>query len=221
MKEVFITIILWMIFVAVNAQDEENIIDVSIEYDREAANYNDRGFRLMQDKNFSEAKIWFEKAIEIDKTNITYFENLGITLKKMKDFEGMLENYELAATYFPEEPDLYYYRGDALQELERYDEALKAYNKAIEVSGDDDEVEYLYLYYFNRGNTFLKMKRFKEALKDFNRTIELEPFYHGAFNNRGYAKFNLQDKKGACFDWDKALELGNKTVSKYIVKYCN
>jgi tetratricopeptide (TPR) repeat protein len=64
------------------------------------------------------------------------------------------------------------------------------------------------------------MKKYQPALSDFNRSIELEPYFHGAFNNRGYVKFNLQDKRSACDDWRKALELGNKTVSKYLTKYC-
>ena len=193
MQKLFVVIFLCTLVFSVKAQEEANIIDVDYKYNREAASYNDKGFTLMQEKNYDEAKTYFEKAISIDPSNITYFENLGLNLKKMKDFEGMLANYEDAIKSFPEEPDLYYYRGDALQELERYEEALKAYSEAIKVSGDDEEVEYLYLYYFNRGNTYLKMKQYRAALKDFNRTIDLEPYYHGAFNNRGFAKLKLQE----------------------------
>ncbi|MEM1136919.1 MAG: tetratricopeptide repeat protein [Bacteroidota bacterium] len=199
---------------------EEDIIDVSLEYNKEAADLNDKGYKLLQEKNYKAAETYFKEAIAIEKTNITYFENLGQVYKKTRSFENMLKNYQLAIVYFPEEPDLYYYCGDALQALKRYNKALEAYDKAILMSGDDETVEYLYLYYFNRGNTYLKMERFRSALRDFNKTIALEPYYHGAFNNRGYTKFNLQDKTGACYDWRKALELGNKTVGKYITKYC-
>ncbi len=202
------------------AQDVETIeVDV-LNYNREAANFNDKGFALLEVKNYSEAIPLFKKAIELDTTNLTYFENLGLAYKKINAYQKMLENYQKAILYFPEEPDLYYYCGDALQEMEQLDKAIEAYTLAIKVANDDDTVEYLYLYYFNRANVYLKQKDNMNAMKDYNRTIELEPYFHGAFNNRGYIKFNQQDKRGACDDWRKALELGNKTVAKYIAKYC-
>lgn len=220
--KLIVTIIMFLSIITnyLLAQETETIeVDV-FNYNREAAGYNDKGYNLLQEKRYEEAISYFKKAIEVDKTNITYFENLGVTLKKMGAFQDMLDNYTLAIKYFPEEPDLYYYCGDAYNEMEQSDAAIKSYTKAIKVANDDDAVEYLYLYYFNRGNVYLKMKKYQAALSDLNRTIALEPYFHGAFNNRGYIKFNLQDKRGACDDWRKALELGNKTVGKYIAKYC-
>jgi len=220
MKSTLSILLLFILPMYLSAQ-ETDIIEVDVfDYNREAAGYNDKGYNLLQEKKYKEAVSYFEKAIAVDKTNITYFENLGIALKKIGAFQEMLANYKLAIKFFPDEPDLYYYCGDAYNEMKQYDAAIESYTKAIKVANDDDAVEYLYLYYFNRGNVYLKMKKYKTALGDLNRTIALEPYFHGAFNNRGYIKFNLQDKRGACDDWRKALELGNKTVGKYIAKYC-
>jgi len=220
MKELFFLILAGGLALNMNAQDIETI-DVDIfDFNREATRLNDQGFELLNLKKYEEAIPLFKKAIEMDTTNITYFENLGLAYKKTKAYSKMLANYQKAIQYFPFEPDLYYYCGDAYQEMEQFENAKSAYTKAIKVAGDDDTVEYLYLYYFNRGNVFLKMKDNANAMKDFNRTIELEPYFHGAFNNRGFIKFNKQDKRGACDDWKKALELGNKKVGRYIAKYC-
>lgn len=221
MKKELVCFILFAVFaLKLNAQDIETI-DVDIfDFNREATRLNDQGFELLNLKKYEEAIPLFKKAIELDTTNITYFENLGLTYKKIKAYSKMLTNYKDAIKYFPYEPDLYYYCGDAYQEMEQFEKARLAYTKAIKVAGDDDTVEYLYLYYFNRGNVYLKMKENENAMKDFNRTIELEPYFHGAFNNRGFIKFNKQDKRGACDDWNKALELGNKKVGRYIAKYC-
>lgn len=217
---VLISIMAIGMFFNIHAQSIETIDVDILDYNREAARLNDRGFELLGEKNYESAIPLFEQAIELDTSNITYFENLGLAYKKTKSYSKMLANYQKAIQYFPFEPDLYYYCGDAYQEMEQFEKAKLAYTKAIKVAGDDDTVEYLYLYYFNRGNVFLKMKDNVNAMKDFNRTIELEPYFHGAFNNRGFIKFNKQDKRGACDDWKKALELGNKKVVKYIAKYC-
>ena len=220
MKIFVFTFLLSISIFGLKAQSLETIdVDV-LNYNREAARLNDKGYELLSEKKYKEAIPLFEKAIELDTENITYFENLGLTYKKIADYPKMLANYQNAIKYFPEEPDLYYYCGDAQQEMQQFTEAIESYTKAIKVANDDDSVEYLYLYYFNRGNAYLKLKNNKNALDDYNRTIELEPYFHGAFNNRGFIKFNKQDKRGACDDWNKALELGNKKVGRYIVKYC-
>jgi len=42
-----------------------------------------------------------------------------------------------------------------------------------------------------------------------------------AYDNRGYAKYSLGDKDGACLDWSKAGELGYSDAYDAIKKYCN
>jgi tetratricopeptide (TPR) repeat protein len=53
--------------------------------------------------------------------------------------------------------------------MERYDQALADYDRAIELDPDLDWV------IADRGDTFRAMGRYDEALADFNRAIELDP----------------------------------------------
>jgi len=60
-------------------------------------------------------------------------------------------------------------RGDTLFELERYEEALRDYNRSLELSPNDP------LILANRGDTLFELERYEEALCDYNRSLELEP----------------------------------------------
>ena len=62
-----------------------------------------------------------------------------------------------------------------------YDEALKDYDKAIEL-----DPNYTFAYN-NRGLAFYKLDKFEEALKDYDKAIELDPSYTFVYNNRGNA----------------------------------
>ena len=41
-----------------------------------------------------------------------------------------------------------------------------------------------------------------------------------SFKNRGIAKDNLGDIRGACSDWQKASNLGDLEARDYVRKYC-
>ncbi len=66
--------------------------------------------------------------------------------------------------------------------------------------------------YFNRN--------YREAIGLFDKQISLMPEMPEVFLYRGNAKFVLDDIRGACADWRKALELGSKEAVKYARKYC-
>ena len=52
----------------------------------------------------------------------------------------------------------------------------------------------------------LTLGNFESAIEDYNSAIQLVPDDSLAYNNRGFAKFNLSDFKGAIDDYDKAIE---------------
>ena len=45
--------------------------------------------------------------------------------------------------------------------------------------------------------------------------------YTSAYLNRGIAKENIGDLKGACGDWKKAADLDSTTAAKWVKEVCN
>lgn len=63
-------------------------------------------------------------------------------------------------------------------------------------------------YYNNGCNKLTNHTRdYSGAIIDFDRAIELNPVFIQAYQNRGYAKANLQDFMGAIADYNKVLEI--------------
>ncbi len=61
--------------------------------------------------------------------------------------------------------------------------------------------------FFERGIQNLKESRFIKAIQDFSRAIELNPTFAKAYNNRGLARYNLQDHPAAIQDFTRAVEI--------------
>ena len=55
----------------------------------------------------------------------------------------------------------------------------------------------------------------QEAIADYDKAIALDPAYASAYYNRGITRKNTGDKKRACEDFNKAVELGSELAVKY------
>lgn len=81
-------------------------------------------------------------------------------------------------------------KGDQLLNLGKYEEAIKAYDKVIELNPNDLD------FYNNRGAALTLLKKYELAIKEFNRVIKLDPNYSGLYN-KGLTLIKLGDYKSA------------------------
>lgn len=96
-------------------------------------------------------------------------------------------------------------RGITLYNQGKYDEAIKCYDKAIELNPQAAEV------WYNKGTVFSKnLSRYGEAIQCFDKAIELNPQYIDAWYNRGQALKALGRTTEADAAFAKAKELGYK-----------
>ncbi|MEG4916696.1 tetratricopeptide repeat protein [Microcoleus sp. B7-D4] len=92
-------------------------------------------------------------------------------------------------------------KGRCLDNLERYDEALESFDRAIEL--DPNDLSALVL----RGYVLHKLKRYDEALASFDRAIELDANNHLAWAKRGYVLHKLKRYEEALVSYDRAIKL--------------
>ena len=85
--------------------------------------------------------------------------------------------------------------------MERYEEALADYNRAIELDPEDG------LTIADRGETYRLMERYEESLADFNCALELKPDYAWAISSRGQTYQSLKRYEEALVDFNRAIEL--------------
>jgi len=131
--------------------------------------------------------------------SISYFELAEKIAEGDKIEENAREN--LAVTYNN--------RGTAYYKLNRHEEAIRDYSKAIELDPKDAGA------YYNRGTAFSKLSKHEDAIKDFNKAIELNPEYAESYYNRGNTHFKLNKHEEAIEDYNKAIELNPKSDLAY------
>ncbi len=123
---------------------------------------------------------------------------------------GLLINSNLSLA---KDATFYFQEGQSLEEQGRYNEALAAFDKAIELNPKN-----LYPYVIARGNLKFKQGALKEALADFNRATELDPRNPYPYIFKGNIKFQQGDLMGALVAFDKVIELDPKNPYPYIVR---
>ena len=94
-----------------------------------------------------------------------------------------------------------YNRGNALQDLGRFDEAVISYDQAIALKPG------LAAAYNNRGNALQNLKRFDEAIASYDQAIALRPDFASAHNCRGSVLQELGRHGEALASYDRALGL--------------
>jgi serine/threonine protein kinase/tetratricopeptide (TPR) repeat protein len=128
---------------------------------------------------------------------------------KAKKFEDVLGACDEALRISPDAPLPYELRGRALSELQRYTEALRAFDQCNEKGGAGADL------FRERGHVFMTLGRYSEAVDDFTRAISADP-NSDTYAHRAWAHFLLDDWKPALQDFDSAIKRDPSNRDAYI-----
>lgn len=189
----------------------------------------------------------FKQVVLLDRKNIDALMNMGHSKYLLSDYAGAIEDFTQAiqgsmANNF----EAYYKRGLAYNEYGKYQDAIKDFNKVVDLY---PKYNYGYFYrayakdhlndtqgaiedytkvirldpldqesYFNRGMCKAKLKDYSGAVVDFTKAIDIDPkFEQGqAYMHRAEAKFNLGDIKGSEDDFNRVVELFPHSKDVYL-----
>jgi len=98
-------------------------------------------------------------------------------------------------------------RGNIFLELERYDDALAAYDKALVLRPDLENA------WLGRGNLFGQLKRYDDAFAAYDKALALEPDLETAWFGRGTLFSELERYDDAFAAYDQALALKPDLIS--------
>ena len=135
-------------------------------------------------------------------------------------------------------------KGRCLHNLDRYDEALESYDRAIDLDANyhpawalrgnvlnnleryeealvsfDKAIELEHnnrFYWFLRGNLLNSIKRYEEALASFDMAIELDDNYQWAWGVRGIVLNSLKRYDEALKSLDRAIEIDDNDNNQHI-----
>lgn len=101
-------------------------------------------------------------SIERDPINVAAYNSLAIAWYDKGDIAAALSVCDEAIRCIPEGPDGYYQKGTLQIKQEKYKDALKNLEKAFELYGTDDEIQYAETA-FNIGYCYYNLKNWKKA----------------------------------------------------------
>jgi tetratricopeptide (TPR) repeat protein len=126
------------------------------------------GLKLKRENNFKEAKKEFEKCLEVNKANFKAHENIAdLCAYNLQLPEEAITHYSKAISLDDQKDHPYYGRAHAYRALEKFDEALADYEKAIKLAPEH------WYGYAQRGITLaFFMSNKKEGVEDYIKAMD-------------------------------------------------
>lgn len=185
-----------------------------------AIEFSNLALKHIEAENEMAALALIDSAISINPKR-RYYEIKFKALIKFRRFEELIA---FSGDYLADpscSADDFYQVGLAYFHLQRFDEAIPQFTKAIEFALKDEGLKYRApTFLYNRGVCRLMIKEYQGAADDFSAAVELDSKFAQAYHNRGTAYVNLKDLSAACSDFRKAKELGSDRSDTFIAKYC-
>ncbi|MEG2070866.1 MAG: tetratricopeptide repeat protein [Bacteroidales bacterium] len=132
--------------------------------------------KLLQ-KNYIEAKKYFEKAVTIDRSQYTLWEDYFYSLSQLKDYQSIINNKETVLELFPTNAAMLYAIGIAYYKEAQSEKAIDYLKKALSYSYDNLLLSNIYNalgdIYQDLNNPDEALKNWKMAQKKGMKTEEL------------------------------------------------
>lgn len=176
--------------------------------DLEAQAYNMRGtFRYLRGDNET-ALADLNKSIELDQTLVqSYVKRASMHLEQsLRD--NAAQDFEIAATHNPEDPDIYYHRAQLHFILSEFSAAATDYQKSIDLDKD------FIFSHIQLGVTQYKMGSIASSMATFRRCIKNFGDKSDVYNYYGELLLDQQKYQEAVEKFETAVEMERKSVGE-------
>jgi tetratricopeptide (TPR) repeat protein len=187
----------------------------SVNAQKKASDYIDDGIKLFENKEFMEAIVSFNKAIELDSSSYQAFYMRGNIKQKFSDIHGAMKDYNYAIEANSKFPEAYFERGNVKFMLSDYYGAINDYTKTIELNENNLDA------YYKRGQAKQQLEAYQDAITDCTKILEKDPKNVDAYFLRGVLRIEYGQLSQGCLDLSKAGELGDLKAYEMIRERCN
>lgn len=155
-----LTILLSLLFSCATTQQEQVQC-------KDANTCHQLGFTHIQKKDFNQAILYFNKAIELDPTNPMFYINRGAAYAAKGRNDQAVSDWTKALEIDPKHRSAYYNRGRTFCVMKQYDKAISDLDKALEINPRHAPS------YYERGIAYYEKNQYDLALSDFDKAQEL------------------------------------------------
>jgi tetratricopeptide (TPR) repeat protein len=164
-----------------------------------AADLFGAGLKLHQAGHLVEAEALYQRTLAIRPNHPDALHLLGVIASQTGRHELSVQLIELAIQQDENNPLYYANCGLSLDALNRFEQALQKYDRALAIHPDYAEA------LFNRGVTLQKLRRLDQAVRSYDRAVAARPNYAEALCNRGVVLQELGRFADALASYDRAL----------------
>lgn len=186
-----------------------------VSYSQTAKDYVQKGRELLEKREYVEALVNLNKAIELDPNQSSAYYLRGNIKDNFEDKHGAMKDYNLAIEKNPKFADAFFARGNIKMALQDYYGAVDDYTAAITINENYVEA------YFSRGKAKQFLQAYQDAINDCSKIIQINPKNASAYSMRGILRIEFGDLKNGCLDLSKAGELGDLKAYDLIKEKCN
>ncbi len=167
------------------------------------------GLSYAHEFNFGVAKMWLDKAIQLDEDYLSAYKYRGMINVEMEDYESAVTDFNAALLLDPMNADLYVQRARALAKLNRLDDAMRDLNFSLDIEPKAPRTLY-YLGYTHAlsGDTAM-------AFDYFDKALAIDPEFDEVYESKAEILGKLGRREEARVAIDKAIEYARVNPAYY------
>ena len=105
-----------------------------------AVSWKEKGNKFVQERQYAEALNCYSKAIELDANDPILYSNRSAMYYNLNYFDNAILDAEMAITLRPTYAKAYLRKGNALEGLKKYKEALDSYEAGLKQDPDNEQL---------------------------------------------------------------------------------
>ena len=126
----------------------------------------------------------YQKALELNKSVFTVWEQVMYINLELNDFESLLKTSEEAIDYFPNQAQAYYFNGVANGQLKNHSEAINSLQQALLMSRKNPALRLDI--YNHMAIEFHHLKKYDKSETAFQEALKINPNAHSILNRYSY-----------------------------------
>ncbi|MFW5644816.1 MAG: tetratricopeptide repeat protein [Bacteroidota bacterium] len=166
--------------------------------------YSLRGKVNYQLENYKHAEEDFSQALKLNPASLELYPQLAKSLGHLDRYSEAKENMQFYLQFFPGDSHAWYEYGRIHMGAGKYLDALRSLNRALDLNSSKSE------YFLARGETYYNSRTYEYASRDFSMALDLDPRNADAYYLKGLTALKLNNKKMACYCFNKAYRYGSK-----------
>ena len=178
--------------------------------DNSSYSYYRKGNIMLSVERFDAAVEAFKRAVALDPEDLDYYHSLSYAYSKTGELELSLEYANRAILLDKSSSYSYFRKAWALQEMEKYEDAINSYEKCIECESTFVDA------YANISFCYSKLKDFNKSILYANKAIMVNKDYAYSHYRKAWALHNLGKFDEALNDYYEAIELDPTDIYNYL-----